>query len=1054
MANVVTRYNLGTFEAPEATWDSQITDTHELSTDIAASGSASCKITLPAALSLPVERWGHAIFLGEFPVGGAGEETEIRLKVLISPFDIAPFMPGNTLFFIAGLTGFTDVQGVTVVKKASELGSGFVELVANFAAGNAYGGPPVTAALLYVVRNMSELLEDRPQLLAAYPGLSSRLNNVSWVGGKNIYIDSFEAEPMAIPAIPTPESGGGLYHRENIFMLSVAGSTFEINEPIGWDKILIHLKLDEELWGYKFEFTDKDITLEFDEACGRTALRDYYKLKGADAKAYLLFGLIDRTVDPYVIETLFEMQFAFDTFEDDAQTTVKMSLERKSFNDLFKNRFDIKVPLNAIKSLDGTNVNGGVGPGGGASGGLGGSLSTVDLWLHPIRVQKAATFGYNKIVNIADAIVWKSNAIEDTILENVPPFKFKCNNQVPDLVEPLAPDGQLIYANLSSGQVVRRISFDEIKVYVTLTFDENTPATAYYSRLVLYKKNFIDGAAVPVNPPVDGEIIEDDLHNHGLFSGTFDVAYVLGSGVILQPGEAVFLKLQVQTHGAPMSGVYRLPDSWAMSVTDNSNGAPTVTKAYKLYEAVTRQLRIILSLNNKLKSSLMARNGIAGFAEDGCAGRFLIFNGKMARGIEDFMNLSARDWFVKLIKPLFCAGLSIERDNNGQEFVRVEKLAYFFADIELMNFQTISDYKKECAANYIYNELTFAFSKMPSNQETNSREEFMSQANYYTPIQQVKNKLEVVCEWILSSLYVYYTQAQRFRDQAPDQSASECNSATKPAFETDNDSFAIQSVVHPDLVNYGPFAVTFDDETKTITITGTWRIPLIAGDNFVVSGSVSNNGTHSVGAIEILTPPVNQIIIHVTGSLTDEVAAAVSFQTPARYMAKVQEDAFTTVTGVAYPEALYNLDHHIKRTFYEWRQVIAAGLQEKDATELIRYIDGKLNNTLRTLADGDYPCAPDGNDPASRSYTDNSDETVASLGSPLWTSNIITFKTPLSWDSINLIRKAFEGRHPEDKNYGYFSWTSPEGLLEKGRARLIKYDAAKEIATFELLEKP
>lgn len=1035
MANNVTRYNNGTFESPQGTWNDQIAETHVLSNDFASEGVASCKITLPISLNPMTEKGGRVIFIGEFPVGAVGEETEIRLHLKVT----AP-VPDDMYFFIAGLTGFTTVKATTVVVKGSDCKTGFVELKANFAAGNAYPAPGLsTAMFLYAVRNMNQLQGNNPELFTTYPELSSFNNNVAWPGAVDIYIDQWEAEAKAIPPIASvdPQFGDLLYHKENIFIMSDGVNMWEVNEPVGWDKLLITLQLDQVLWSYKFEFTDKDLTLQFDDAAGRQTLFDAYRADGCDAKMFLMFGIVDRTdTDNPVIDNVFEMQFNFDTYEED-ETFVKLNLSRRSFNDLLKNRWETDTSLDATRTIDGTNLT---------------PLKKFELWLHPIRVQYNAKFKYDKVVNISDNIVWTSNPDLNTNLENAPPFK-KTSSNVPDLMDPIDPDGQLLYANLTGGQISRRLDFD-IKLFITLTFLANSPGPNFTASLILYKKNFLKGPKVPVTPPTDGEFFIQEIHNLGQFAGTFNVAFDSSAGILLNRGEALFVKIFVETWGVGITGKYRLPNQWVMTASDNSNSAPTVVKTYHIFEAINRQLQIVTNKPNLLKSNLLGRIDL-GYDENGCGSHHLMFNGKMVRGVQNFLNLSAKGWFT-LVNTLYCAGMSVERDNDGNEFARIEELSYFFKDVELLRLDVISDYSKECSTDNIFNELLFGYSKFPQDNQNNSLDEPFNQIGYITPIKQVKNKLEVICNFILGSLYILYTQDQKFKD-----AAEILVDADKPksTFETDNENFLVS--ILEDMQTGGGGNGVIDATKKTITISGQWKIPIITGDDLLVFTPTFPLGvTCTCGNLEILTPPVNQFVIYYQDGLTPLVSEAgvigiilgQSILGDGRYVARTMEDDFDFISGINFPETRYNMEHHIKRMLFRWSGVIRACLDEKDAAELIQFVSGKVKTSLETTDKDAYPCKP--NPDIITTYADSRSEAIANFKKALFKSNVIKFRAPLSWKTVNDIKKAFENRHPQGKDYGYVTITNPYGEIEKGRFRLMKYEPVTTMATFELLEIP
>lgn len=72
---------------------------------------------------------------------------------------------------------------------------------------------------------------------------------------------------------------------------------------------------------------------------------------------------------------------------------------------------------------------------------------------------------------------------------------------------------------------------------------------------------------------------------------------------------------------------------------------------------------------------------------------------------------------------------------------------------------------------------------------------------------------------------------------------------------------------------------------------------------------------------------------------------------------------------------------------------------------------------------------------------------------PLFDKDMIEFDAPLTWTTVNYIRKAFEGRNPDGRDYGYIQITNPFGEIERGYVTSMKFNPNKQMCKFTLIKK-
>ena len=75
-----------------------------------------------------------------------------------------------------------------------------------------------------------------------------------------------------------------------IFKLIIDGSTYEIDEPEGFDEIVSHIYRDETAHGMFFEMTPAEVPLKF-TGTAKTLLRNAFDADGVDSQSAVQFKL-------------------------------------------------------------------------------------------------------------------------------------------------------------------------------------------------------------------------------------------------------------------------------------------------------------------------------------------------------------------------------------------------------------------------------------------------------------------------------------------------------------------------------------------------------------------------------------------------------------------------------------------------------------------------------------------------------------------------------------------------------------------------------------------
>lgn len=1049
MANILTQYNAGTFEDVASTWGIDGFTENFLSYERDPSefyeGAYSGKFVAKAkARAQTVGTFPYIFFVVAPEQVGEQFFISLRLKV-------AEDFPDDVVFYLNPAPIGTDYNigelGTTIPVRASEAKADWVELRSYFYA-DAFPSGELQFALSMLIDSSKfeaqyefygEKLQDFYKQLLGFQAASDIPE------GATLWVDAAIAEAKPFPAGEDTGSqftGKKLYYTQNVFYLQLNGTRIFIDEPIGWDDVALKVVFDQKAKAYRFEFSDQDVLLEFDRAAGYEILREQYRTNGSNADVRLLFCEYNPITKDLTVLYEGSINFGPGSAEDNGKT-FKANIERQSFTDKLRVFYDTRVDLFRDKSLGGLELD---------------PIQTDELFLHPRLLTFRADYIFNPRIDPAVALtpepIYPPSA---RYYSAVPPFTYtrrgggdtKTANNIDGLQEPAPPDGTLIYAGLELPPGVSKRVF-AFRVSVSFSFTVPGSLAETEAGISIYKIPNISGGASG-NIPLSTTFHQVTAYrSFGNVGGTKHFSGVASGIIELKADEAIFIKAWVFNDFVDEFSVsgfsFTDTDTSFLEVQEQTVYQPSLIRAPRLHEVLNRQLEIILDTASPLKSDFFGRQDL-GYTADGCAANHFAMDGKMIRAFPDrTFNSSLKDLFEPL-DGVFNLGMSVERDEDDVETVRVEPMEYFFRDVLLMDLQVISDYVKRPADGYLFNELKFGFEKYPRDNQEDSLDDFHTRMSYVTPLRKVRNKLEVIIKAILSGNYIEYTRQQAF----------EVNPTN--AYETDEDLFLI-SARQADGSGEA-LAITFDADAGTITVNKV--LALVPGDYLQITGATGDiaDGIYPVDAVDInftfteMTLSVEDLPGSGSGtgsaSVTDVDGNPVS-----RFQAKRDED-FEYVEGVNFARSVYNLEHHIKRIVLRWAKMFQAGWAFLIGTpgdwsgQGLDFAEGANNTKVITRLRQEANCKYGDGRRVSRADAFFVD--VNDMDHPVFTGNEIQFKAPLTWTAFNQIRKAFEGRHPEGRNYGYFQFKNPNGEIERGYVFGLEFNPNTQMCSFTLMEK-
>jgi hypothetical protein len=1045
MANQITKYTNGTFEGAQGTWNeaygagvaSAIRDTA-----VFYEGTASVRMTT-VAIGNPAFSYGTAQLLQcTFPKNVTNFKITARIRC-------SSGIPNDAVFFINPQID-PSKPGFLVPVRASTCKAEFVELSAYYWMANL---PAVdtffTIDVMWNSQAFAEQLSFNPQYESFYQNVLNFSASTPIPAGEFVWVDLMFSDVSVVPAQPNIQfQGRKLYYVQNVFYLNVGGARTVVDEPIKWDDVNIQVIFDEKTRAYRFEFSDKDVILEFDVAAGGDILSEQYRLNGTNADVVLEFGEYDPIANELTI--LYSGQINFAECSED-EFYFKANIERMSFNDKLRTYFDTKTDVFRNMSLGGLARP---------------ELERRDLYLHPRLLSFVAEYEYNDNIPVEQELTVETSGLGagGKVYAAYPGMKTIKNN-ISELVNDINPTefGRMIYAGSSlPAGVTKRKFFIEggFSFRYTKTGSVQQPRAGFGIQIV----NNVSLGNTPEGQSFGANSVDKPSYSElgGILAGTYEVSGTFSGFAEIGPDDALFFRAAILNPvGGDPDAVYS-DFEWFDTHTfylrwrELTVFAPSLIRVPLVHDVVNRQLELIVDKANVLKSTLFGRTDL-GYPSDGCAAMLFMMDGKMIRELPGnpdnnnlpVLNLGAKDWFNPL-NGLHCLGMSVERDENDVESVRLEGLEYFFRDVLLINLEVISDYERRPATEYLFNEITARFTKYPQDNQQDSLEDFMTQMDYITPLKRVKNKLSIDIAAILSGNYIEYTRREGFK-----------NNPTN-AYETDNDLFIIAGKQSP--VSAIGASIIFDDEEGTITVMSAVGefLPAVAQDNITIAngtGSVTN-GTYPIVNVEIPFT-YDRVILYIatdlpsTGSGTGDVTIVdVNSNPVTRYIAERDED-FAEVIGVTQPKSVYNLKYHLKRVVLNWAKVFQAGwnflVTGEFSNEGISFVQGKNNIGVVTELDPGATCKF--GDSIGGDRADRGAVRVSEMDEPLFGKDIITYRAPLTWTAFNFIRYAFEGRNPEGRNYGYIQIRNPKNKLEKTRCLQMKFDPNGQMCKFITIEK-
>lgn len=388
--------------------------------------------------------------------------------------------------------------------------------------------------------------------------------------------------------------------------------------------------------------------------------------------------------------------------------------------------------------------------------------------------------------------------------------------------------------------------------------------------------------------------------------------------------------------------------------------------------------------------------------------------------------------------------------------LRVEKWEHFYKDVQLIDLGVVQDYSEEPFTEALYNEFNIGFKKFANDEnKPTTLEDFETKSSWGIPLIKTRNTLTKIMTWIMSSFMINESRNTLFEEKPTTSN------------KLDDDIFL------------------FDVVPSVTETTVTFVHNVSSDDTLTVSANVYENyiRDEAIFSIEDATIPGNNQgylyepddTIHLLPSDTYKIfvsqTVTTDFDDPCTVNGfyfdgaqfAIATKAETTekvdsVSGLSGPDYTYNLRRTQKRFVIRWGRFMNSVLGYiSDTTQTIQNLFYTSNGALTTNLDVSQlsiDCLM--GDLSGASIQEDDNISTASFPTAKFKPNIINCTVKICDSDYDMILAAHKNRlqsPDEEKNYGYFTETSPLGITKSGWLLNMKRSPINRIAKLRLLEK-
>lgn len=308
-------------------------------------------------------------------------------------------------------------------------------------------------------------------------------------------------------------------------------------------------------------------------------------------------------------------------------------------------------------------------------------------------------------------------------------------------------------------------------------------------------------------------------------------------------------------------------------------------------------------------------------------------------------------------------GLGILKDAVNGDKVIIEKLDYFFnKSTTTLTLGEVSEFVVEPAKELFFNTIETG-NKNQEYDKVNGRDEFNVTQLWKAPVERDTKKLDLVSVYRDDMYGIELLRIDLYKKDTTDNKG-------------DNETFRINVESTEQTGNLSYYSGDFTTNSLGYIDIPVSLVSIINGDQLVISGAASNNGTYTVTNTSYITP--GHTIISVaepltTASLTGDIGL------PNFKYYNLNRPAYSAISGLLHPDDSFNIELSPKKALLNNGPYIRSVLDFMDHKNLTFQTGDKNSELSRTLA--------------GVTITEKEDVQIGSLGDRLFRPFLFKFKT-------------------------------------------------------------
>lgn len=829
-------------------------------------------------------------------------------------------------------------------------------------------------------------------------------------------------------------------------LVNLTGYTYtELIEPIGWDAGKFKLERDDNYHGFNYEFGVDSLSYE-KATDGYTYLQNKLLISGTDANVKFLYGF--GQPDAFTVFYLGKVDMNEYAEVDDGQY-IDFSLVQLDFDNLLQTAFEVPqladlsvnarlyskvIPKRVQYNIEIPQDNFGNGLALASQAWFAEAFRTPDLPNPDAEAIDKTT---------PPAFVYFNDGREgDSDFEIFNTYDFQADADDP------FDNAKYIFKAEEAG-----VYSVDVRFWMGLIFVSPTNFTDFsFLKLTWVVRDPVANTFTQSNAYVPNNILTPtgilDPDKIAVFNQSFDVNISVGFEFYM------FIGVYVNDAAFPAVGAinsivaypfeydYTIPQIVIVgqTVADSSNAS--MSTVYDIVNSTCKQATE--ATYDILKSAF--------FSSGGCGELMYLTNGFNIRGLINRNASVAPKKLIDMVSKLYCLGWGVEYNEFKQELIVLEPVNYFYQNVEILAFDSISDYQKTIDQQKYYNEIEVGFSKYSKQRETDkgfTLDDFHTKHTYQTPIKTNKNKLTIVTDLILSAYEIEILRRKQFIKSGENTSSN---------YTEDEQIFGIQltSKLATDNVTY-PNIEIGNEEGILTAIGGQYNLLLVVGDQVTYTSRAGVVQTRTVAGFVVDSFIILDTVITNTyisffeallGAVTGGGDVTISRVSVGGFLTTEGSEAFEAVENVLSPATSFNLRHSPKRMLYNWAKLINGGFFAKSNSDEIVFKQGDGNVQATTKFNVAETCRL-GDSARSNIYEAGNIAIDDFDGRAfLFLPIKISFSTSLSFEQLTDLKRCLRGQDGI-RDYGYITIQNYCGIIEKIYITSLEYSPVTEEAQIE-----